>query len=51
MRDSATRRDGTLIASAGLVGSVLWFALIREPAWPGFFLAAFAAIAYFMTRR
>jgi ubiquinone biosynthesis protein len=51
MRDSATRRDGTLIASAGLVGSVLWFALIREPAWPGFFLAAFAATAYFMTRR
>ena len=51
MRDSATRRDGTLIASAGLVGSVLWFALIRAPAWPGFFLAAFAATAYFMTRR
>jgi ubiquinone biosynthesis protein len=51
MRDSATRRDGTLIASAGLVGSVLWFALIREPVWPGILLAAFASAAYFMTRR
>ncbi|HSN71855.1 MAG TPA: ubiquinone biosynthesis regulatory protein kinase UbiB [Steroidobacteraceae bacterium] len=51
MRESARRRDGAIVASVGLLGTVLWFALVREPVWPGLFLATFAVTVFWMTRR
>ena len=51
LRDSARRRDGTIIASVGLLGAILWLALVREPAWPSLFLATFSVTAFWMTRR
>jgi ubiquinone biosynthesis protein len=51
MRASARRRDGTMLAGVGVLGSVLWFALVRDPVWPGVLLIAGAATVYWLTRR
>jgi ubiquinone biosynthesis protein len=32
---SAKRRDQTILASALIFSGVVWFALVREPVWPG----------------
>jgi ubiquinone biosynthesis protein len=35
LQASAKRRDQTILASALLFSGVMWFALVREPTWPG----------------
>src|ERR1700741_4228466 len=35
LRASARRRDQTILASALLFSSVLWFAMVSDPIWPG----------------
>ncbi|MGE0189996.1 MAG: ubiquinone biosynthesis regulatory protein kinase UbiB [Steroidobacteraceae bacterium] len=35
LRASARRRDQTILASALLFSGIMWFALVREPIWPG----------------
>ncbi len=37
-RDSARRRDATILSAAAGLGGVLWFALVRDPQWPGYLL-------------
>ncbi len=49
LQASAKRRDQTILASALLFSGVVWFALVREPAWPG--MACLAAGAWVLWRR
>ena len=35
LKASARRRDQTILASALLFSGIVWFALVRDPAWPG----------------
>jgi len=35
IREDARRRDVTVIAAIGLLGGIFWFALHRDPLWPG----------------
>lgn len=49
LQSSAKRRDQTILASALLFSGVVWFALVREPAWPG--MACLAAGAWVLWRR
>jgi ubiquinone biosynthesis protein len=51
IRASAHRRDGALIAGAALISAVIWFAVNRDPAWPGFVLAVFAVVSFWGSRR
>jgi ubiquinone biosynthesis protein len=50
-RDSANRRDATILSAAAGLGSVLWFALVRDPQWPGYLLFIAGALNYWYSRR
>ena len=45
------RRDGMLFAAAALLGGIVWLALDRDPAWPGWALVAVATLTALVTRR
>lgn len=48
---SAERRDATILSSAAGLGGLLWFALVRDPLWPGVLLLAGAVINFWYSRR
>jgi ubiquinone biosynthesis protein len=51
VRASARRRDVTLLASSGILGAIFWFAVDRDPAWPGLVLLAISALTLWYGRR
>jgi len=51
LRGSQRRRDAMLIAAAALLGGIVWLALERDPAWPGWLLTAAAVVGAFFARR
>ncbi|MBX3695064.1 MAG: ubiquinone biosynthesis regulatory protein kinase UbiB [Steroidobacteraceae bacterium] len=51
LRESRRRRDAMLLAAAALLGGVVWLAVERDPAWPGWVLIAAAAGSAFLARR
>jgi len=51
IRDSARRRDATMLGGIGLLGAVLWFALVRTPEWPGVALAIGGFASLWAARR
>ncbi len=44
IRDSNRRRDSRAVAAALLLGGIVWLAVSREPAWPGWALALGGAL-------
>ncbi|MBV6417731.1 MAG: putative protein kinase UbiB [Steroidobacteraceae bacterium] len=51
LRDAQRRHGITLLAAAALLGGIVWLAVDRNPAWPGWALAIAAACAALATRR
>lgn len=51
IRDNARRRDVTVISAIGLLGGIFWFALHRDPLWPGVVLVVASLISLWYTRR
>lgn len=51
IRDDARRRDVTVIAAIGLLGGIFWFALHRDPLWPGVVLVLASVISLWYARR
>lgn len=51
IREDARRRDVTVIAAIGLLGGIFWFALHRDPLWPGVALVLASAITLWYSRR
>ena len=51
LRESRRRRDAMLLAAAALLGGIVWLAVERDPAWPGWVLIAAAAGGAFLARR
>jgi ubiquinone biosynthesis protein len=51
MRDDARRRDVTVISAIGLLGGIFWFALHRDPLWPGVMLVLGSAMSLWYARR
>src|SRR5690606_13785805 len=51
IRDDARRRDVTVIAAIGILGGIFWFALHRDPLWPGFALILASAASLWYARR
>jgi ubiquinone biosynthesis protein len=43
--DTNRRRDGVMVAGFVLLGGIVWLAIGREPAWPGWACAAGAGLA------
>ncbi len=39
LRNTARRRDLTIVGSIGALSGILWLALNTDPAWPGVLLA------------
>ncbi len=50
-RESADRGDATILSAAAGLGGVLWFALVRDPQWPGVLLFLLAVLNYWYSRR
>jgi ubiquinone biosynthesis protein len=51
MRTHARRRDLTIVTASLLISSVVWFAFVNQPWWPGGLLALLATIAFWHSRR
>ncbi len=51
VRETQQRRDWMLLAAAALLGGIVWLALDRDPAWPGWVLAAAAIVGTIVARR
>jgi len=51
IRETAHRRDRTLIASVGALAGIVWLALASQPAWPGYGLLLAAVIGLVSLRR
>ncbi|MGD9597941.1 MAG: ubiquinone biosynthesis regulatory protein kinase UbiB [Steroidobacteraceae bacterium] len=51
LHDTQRRRDRMLFAAAALLGGIVWLALDRDPAWPGWALVAVATLMALSTRR
>jgi len=51
IRDSQRGRDVMLLAAAALLGGIVWLAVDRDPAWPGWLLAAAAVVGALVARR
>lgn len=51
IREDARRRDVTVIAAIGILGGIFWFALHRDPLWPGFALILASVVSLWYARR
>ncbi|HEY5807795.1 MAG TPA: ubiquinone biosynthesis regulatory protein kinase UbiB [Povalibacter sp.] len=51
IRDDARRRDVTVISAIGLLGGIFWFALHRDPLWPGVVLIIASVLSLWYARR
>ncbi|GMU69428.1 MAG: hypothetical protein AMXMBFR37_17600 [Steroidobacteraceae bacterium] len=51
LRESRRRRDAMLLAAAALLGGIVWLAVERDPAWPGWVLTAAAVVGALVARR
>ena len=51
VRETQQRRDWMLLAAAALLGGIVWLALDRDPAWPGWVLAAAAIVGTIVAHR
>jgi ubiquinone biosynthesis protein len=51
LREEARRRDRVLISAVGLLGGIVWLAVDRDPAWPGFALVVASAMSYWYARK
>jgi ubiquinone biosynthesis protein len=51
IRNDARRRDMTVVAAIVLLGGIFWFALHRDPLWPGFMMVIASAAALWYSRR
>jgi|HigsolmetaAR201D_1030396.scaffolds.fasta_scaffold01181_12 ubiquinone biosynthesis protein len=51
LREESRRRDRVLISAVGLLGGIVWLAVDRDPAWPGFVLVAVSAMSYWYARK
>ncbi len=49
--DGARRRDVTVISAIGLLGGIFWFALHRDPLWPGVVLIIASVLSLWYARR
>ncbi|HTE40044.1 MAG TPA: ubiquinone biosynthesis regulatory protein kinase UbiB [Steroidobacteraceae bacterium] len=50
VRESGRRRDYALLASALILGGILWFIFAREPMWPGALSLAAGAFSFWKSR-
>ncbi len=51
IRETHRRRDTMSFAAAALLGGIVWLAVDRDPAWPGWVLVAAAIATALVTRR
>jgi len=51
LQQQQRRRDAMLLAAATLLGGIVWLALDRDPAWPGWMLVGLAALGAIGARR
>jgi len=51
LREEGRRRDRVLLAAVGLLGGIIWLAVNRDPAWPGFALIVASAMGYWYARK
>ena len=51
VREDGRRRDRTLVLAATILGGLLWIALGRDPAWPGYTLLVGSTALLFLFRR
>ncbi|MFO1509636.1 MAG: ubiquinone biosynthesis regulatory protein kinase UbiB [Steroidobacteraceae bacterium] len=51
IRETQRRRDSMLLVAAVLLGGIVWLAVGRDPAWPGWALVAAASVGAFFARR
>ena len=51
IRNDARRRDVTVVAAIVLLGGIFWFALHRDPLWPGVVMVIASAAALWYSRR
>ena len=51
IREDARRRDVTVISAIGLLGGIFWFALHRDPLWPGVVLITASLVSLWYGRR
>jgi ubiquinone biosynthesis protein len=51
LRTHARRRDLTILGASLLMSSVVWFAFVNQPWWPGGLLALAAVITFWHSRR
>jgi ubiquinone biosynthesis protein len=51
IRNDARRRDMTVVAAIVLLGGIFWFALHRDPLWPGVVMAIASAATLWYSRR
>ncbi|HQX45916.1 MAG TPA: ubiquinone biosynthesis regulatory protein kinase UbiB [Steroidobacteraceae bacterium] len=51
IRETQRRRDLMLLSAAALLGGIVWLAIGRDPAWPGWALVAAASVGAFFSRR
>lgn len=51
VREEGRRRDRVLISAIGLLGGIIWLAVDRDPAWPGYAILAVSAMSYWYARK
>ncbi len=51
VREEGRRRDRVLMSAIGLLGGIIWLALDRDPAWPGYVALALSAMSYWYARK
>jgi ubiquinone biosynthesis protein len=51
LKEELRRRDYTLVAAIGILSGVMWIAIDRSPAWPGYTLLIASVVALLWRRR
>lgn len=51
IREDARRRDVTVISAVGVLGGIVWFAVHRDPFWPGAVLILAGLVSLWYARR